>query len=157
MRDSTRYARDPLTYSSGVDPGEQLITASTTAPTLATHGFVIAGTVTEMGLTRRISAPRYLDILAELINGGASPDDEQLNFSLWFYMPDADSANKWRETAAFVVSGVNKRGAVGADASLDPAGNVYKIDVPRGASRAFVHIATLTTNVHLRVLAYGDS
>jgi len=155
-RTNIAHARQPLTYSTGTTPGEQEISSQTTAPTLATHGFELGGIDAGAG-NLQYAAPRFIDLIVELENDGASPDDLVENFSIWFYFPDAATTNKWRETAAFQANGVNKRGAVGADAGLDPAGNIYKIDVPQAASRAFVHFATLTASIKVHVLAYPDS
>lgn len=150
------YAGSPLTYVSGTTPGEQSISSSTTAPSLVTHGFSISG-IDENAGDAQYAAPRFLDVIVELINNGASPDNIQENFSLWFYFPDASTTNKWRESGPFTCSGVNKRGAVGADASEDPASNIFKVDVPRGATRCFVHFPSLTASIKAVVLAYADN
>lgn len=156
MRTTIAYARQALTYSTGTTPGEQEISSATTAPTLVSHGFALGGTDSNAG-DAQYAAPRFMDLIVELSNDGASPDDLIENFSLWFYFPDADTANKWRETGPYQANGVNKRGAVGADASLDPAGNIYKIDVPASATRCFVHFASLTASIKAHILAYPDS
>jgi len=156
MRKQTAYARQPLTYSTGTTAGEQEISGATTAPSTSAHGFALAGTDSNAG-DAQYAAPRYMDLIVELANDGASPDALQENFSIWFYFPDADTANKWRETGPFVASGIDKRGAKGADAGEDPAGNIYKIDVPQGATRAFVHFQTLTASITAHVLAYPDN
>lgn len=155
-RQRGQYAKAPLTYSTGTTPGEQEIDASTTAPTLVTDGFVLAGLDTSMGGSRQLAAPAMIDVLVELIDDGTDPADIVENFSLWFYFPDAGTANKWRETVPMTAAGVNKRGALGGD-NGQIQGNVYKVDVPQGATRGFVHVPSLAAGVIFAVLVYPDN
>jgi len=142
------YSQAPLTYSASTTPGEETIAAATTAPSLVTHGFVVAGVDGGAG-SAQFRGPNLLSVCVEL--SGASAAAAEVNFSLWFWLPHAATANKWRETAAFVAAGPDKRGAKGADAGVQN-GNVYEIPTPPGASRGFVHVQTLAANVNVHVL-----
>lgn len=148
------YARPPMTYSTGTTVGEQTIAAATTAPTVVTEGFVVAG-VDENSGDAQYAAPSFLELLVEL--SGSASASAAINFSVWFWMPDAATANKWRESAPFVASGPDVRGAAGADADDTQAGNVYKVDCPQKATRGFIHVETLAANINVHVLAYPDN
>jgi hypothetical protein len=155
FRVHARYKPIPLTYSSGTVRGEQEITSSTTAPTLDTHGFEIAPdeiSDDDGNTGKAFHPPEFLDVIGEL--SGTAADDTQLAVSIWFFFPDASTTNKWRESAPLVISGVNYRGAKGSNDKGVTQGNLYKVDCPAGATRAFVHVDTMPADVDLHVMVH---
>jgi hypothetical protein len=146
------YKPKPVTYSSGTTVGEQTIASSTTAPTTSGQGFELSELVPDLPTSQYYHPPEFLSIAGELT--GTAEANSQVAVSVWFYFPDAATTNKWRESAPIVISGSNFRGAKGLNDNAVTQGNLYLIDCPAGATRAFLHAEDVPADVDLHMLVH---
>ena len=152
-RRASQHKQSPLTYSTGTTPGEQEITASTTAPSTDSDGFPIADLDPDTDAADDyFHPPEFLDVVGELT--GTAEAAAVVAVSIWFYFPDAGTTNKWRESAPMYISGSDQRGSKGYNDSDVERGNCYKIDVPAGAIRAFLHAEDVPADVDVHILVH---